>query len=449
MNAPFSADNFYDEFLNNSPVLKLSEIGRQQAEHEAEEEQQFLTALGVDCEEEEEQQFQAALIASRSLMSSSSSPPPPNPLTQSHGATSFSTPSSSTPSSSASSPLLDMSLPSTITQINDTSRRPTITTQMNPTWMREYEDRTKAKSGKKGLLRIDPAVVRKFNLVFWDDDNRDAAIICIHDCPQWPIFILHSSPDILKRLGEDITDIDLYHLKHRVWVQIDLTYPHSISTDAYIFLRRRGVQCVDLDNLIERFSKPAARIRLDMHLERQMARNKLKKNKKGKVVAEESDSDIEFVMGQSAIKRRRIKQELNLEYPPLWCKEVALPLTGPGSSASFPISIPNTPTSYLPPCHPSSRSSSPVVHPVPTRPWPAGMFMVDMVHGFRRMDNLIGMTVQERFEDVFGEPYVRSTYADQRRRWLLASEKQREVALAGNRTVTGLWSMFARGVPLR
>jgi hypothetical protein len=78
------------------------------------------------------------------------------------------------------------------------------------------------------------------------------------------------------------------------------------------------------------------------------------------------------------------------------------------------------------------------------------MFVVDMSSGFVKMDNLASsMPLRERFEEVFSEPFVRSTYMDQRRRWIKASEEQREVGIVARHTAAGLWSAFARGVPLR
>lgn len=50
-----------------------------------------------------------------------------------------------------------------------TSNRPTITTQMNSTWMRDFEDRTQvplalAKGGKN---KIDKAMVHRFRIILW------------------------------------------------------------------------------------------------------------------------------------------------------------------------------------------------------------------------------------------------------------------------------------------
>jgi hypothetical protein len=48
-----------------------------------------------------------------------------------------------------------------------------------------------------------------------------------------------------------------------------------------------------------------------------------------------------------------------------------------------------------------------------------------------------------RLTEVFSEPFVRSTYMDQRRHWIKASEEQREVGIAAHHTAAGLWSAFA------
>jgi hypothetical protein len=68
--------------------------------------------------------------------------------------------------------------------------------------------------------------------------------------------------------------------------------------------------CVDLDNLVGRFSKSVACICFGMQHERQMVRDKLKKREQKKVLGEDNSSDIEFVeRGSAAVKRRHVEQE--------------------------------------------------------------------------------------------------------------------------------------------
>jgi hypothetical protein len=166
--------------------------------------------------------------------------------------------------------------------------------------MQDYKDRTQATAVKRSLTRANPTLAQKFHIVFWDQDDVDAIIMCIHDCPNWPVFVLGESCEVLKGLGNGILDMDWYDVKHRLWIQIKMAYRFEVSTDAYVFLCRRGVTCVDLDDLVGQFSKLVARIHFGMQHEHQMVRDKLKKREQKKVLGEDNSSDIEFVEGGSA-----------------------------------------------------------------------------------------------------------------------------------------------------
>lgn len=74
---------------------------------------------------------------------------------------------------------------------------------------------------------------------------------------------------------------------------------------------------------------------------------------------------------------------------------------------------------------------------------------MDMVEGFMRMDKLEHWPILKQFQAVFNEPFVASTYTDQCCHWLKASQDAHDEALAGGRTVRGLWGPFARQVPLK
>lgn len=92
-------------------------------------------------------------------------------------------------------------------------------------------------------------------------------------------------------LGTDIEDVDMYNTKYRLWVKINLSYPHSLSTDSYIFLRRRGVSCVDLTDILKRFTQPAVHMRYNMPGERLAVREALRR----RAVQLDGDSDVEIV----------------------------------------------------------------------------------------------------------------------------------------------------------
>jgi hypothetical protein len=137
----------------------------------------------------EEQEYQAALAASRnfnfSVPSSSLRPPSPSQFASSAF---IPTPPTPPPSQPVRAP------PPILTTITPSMRRPTITTQMNPALMREYEDKRNTVAVKKGVPRIDPTITRRFQVVFWDIDGEGPTVHSVHSCPTWPIWRLSEAP---------------------------------------------------------------------------------------------------------------------------------------------------------------------------------------------------------------------------------------------------------------
>jgi len=69
--------------------------------------------------------------------------------------------------------------------------------------------------------------------------------------------------------------------------------------------------------------------------------------------------------------------------------------------------------------------------------------------GFMAMDALRHLSVQQQFVQAFNEPFVRTTYFEQRNRWNKATEEQRQVAIKAGRTEAGSWKTFQRLVRIR
>lgn len=425
-----SFDELVDEVAEGLVGKSLLEVLQKQVDQQA-----ALMAAEAEHEAQEDQVFAAAVAASLS---------DPGPFSPTNS-TSPSCPPLPGPSSSALPP------PSTI--LIAPTRCPTITTHLSPTWMRAYQDRSKATVVKTDAHNVEAVLAHKFHVVFWDQDGQPGDILCVHNCPQWLIFRLGERLDVLAVLGNNIDAVDYYDLKHLVWIKTDLLHPYMLSADTYVFLRRRDVTCIDLDDLVRRFSKPVAHLRVDMREEQRLAKQKLQK-KMLDVQAEGSDSEIEFVEGDfGAIKRRRGKQGCDLEHPLKYQCLVRTP--SPDSPACLHPSLP-------PPARLDGSALSPIIiteGPAvasPTSitepalcPWPYGMFTVDMVEGFVRMDKLEHLPVRQQFQEVFNELFVASTYMDQRRRWLRASQEARDHALAGHRSACGLWGVFAYQVWLK
>lgn len=254
-------------------------------------------------------------------------------------------------------------------------------------------------------------------------------------------------------------------------MRVELAYAHVLTSDCHIFIRRRGVICFDEEALLQRFlSAPAPQhLRYNMRGERAAVRAAMKA--KTKTIAlpsspAKSDSDIEFVNNYNTLPLKRVmKDEPEDDLHTLRLRRPRLTITtSPSGSESQPIAIPDSPllsaVSNLSPMWSdndtastasTSRSSS---SDTLIASWPHGMYTVDMVDGFLKMDNpmLISRfpSQSDRFEDVFGCKYKQSTYGDQKRRWKRATEQQRQAALgAGRSTTLGLWSTFISGVRLK
>ena len=98
-------------------------------------------------------------------------------------------------------------------------------------------------------------------------------------------------------------------------------------------------------------------------------------------------------------------------------------------------------------------AKAPTTDYVEEKQWPASMYVVDMVNGFKKMDQLRrdgGKNFETRFEITFNRKAPRSsTYYDQVRRWKNASEEIRQAALSAGRTEKGQWARFAQLVRLK
>ena len=139
--------NFAKSLSENNPVvqLKREDKRREQAEQLAADQE-----LAEELQEEEEHQ---ALLAEARAACLSSPLADPGPST-------------TTSSSDARSSTFRVSgLPVTRVTL---SNRPTITTQMNETWMCDYEDKTKEKRRVGGNSQIDLEMVQKFRVIWWE-----------------------------------------------------------------------------------------------------------------------------------------------------------------------------------------------------------------------------------------------------------------------------------------
>jgi len=148
-NSPVYFGELAQILSESDPViqLQLEDQRRQQAKQLSDDQE-----LAKELQEEEE--HQALLAATRAALSSS--PANPGPST---------TAASASPGPSPSATVIFSGLPVTCVT---SSNRPTYTTQMNETWMRKHEDKTKETRRVGGNGQIDLEMVQKFRIIWWE-----------------------------------------------------------------------------------------------------------------------------------------------------------------------------------------------------------------------------------------------------------------------------------------
>ena len=113
-----------------------------------------------------------------------------------------------------------------------------------------YEDKSKQAQGSPGKGQVDKEIIEKFHIVWWEkvhclnltlaflltclQDDHDPAVFTILDCLCWPKWKVMDSLRALKRLGMDT--LQFYNLKHKIWVEAPVLYPHTMTTDGYLLL---------------------------------------------------------------------------------------------------------------------------------------------------------------------------------------------------------------------
>ena len=291
-------DSFAELIRQGDPVTRLREECASQAaaDHQA-------ATREAQLEAQEDAEFKKAI--SDSLRSLPTSPIP--------STSSLPYPQGPQPTPPTATTFFMGGLP--VTRVT-TSNRPTITTQMSKDWMRPYEDKSKQAQESPGKRQVDKEVIEKFRIVWWEkvhclrmtnifftslidvrlQDNDDPAVFTVLDCPCWPKWKVTDSPSALERLGTDT--FQFYDLEHKIWVEAPVSYPHTLTTDGYLLLRRPGISCKDFrEHLVIAMQTPTTS-RVYMTKSRQSVKSKIMKSK-GKTrasrLSEDSEGEIEFV----------------------------------------------------------------------------------------------------------------------------------------------------------
>jgi hypothetical protein len=288
-------DSFAERLQQHDPVLRLRDEGFSQAAAERSD-----NSREAQLEAQEDVQFRRAVAESLQDL------PPSSPITITSSLPIATTSSPTPPTATA---LTMGGLP--VTRVT-TSNCPTITTQMSKDWMRPYEDKSKQAQESPGKRQVDKEVIEKFRVVWWEkvrclnstpvflltclQDDHDPAVFTVLDCPCWPKWKVRDSLSALERLGTDT--LQFYDLEHKIWVEVPVSYPHTMTTDCYLLLRRPGVNCKDFNERLAIATQTPTTSRVYMTKARQLVKRKLMENKRKKWAShqsEDSEGEVEFM----------------------------------------------------------------------------------------------------------------------------------------------------------
>lgn len=279
-------------------------------------------------------------------------------------------------------------------------------------------------------------------------------LVCaVDDCPQWPTWVLMDSPIVQEELGLRSERLEFYDIDHAQWVSCSPSYPHDVKKDCHLLLRCPGIICTNFDSYLSHATEKPIHMRTNMAGERSVIRDQLRQRKASSRISiiNLSDDEVEIVERICPTPLKRRLSDYDDDSRPSQCARVFSPSSSP--SLSSPITSwspsnsarsPSLPLLSLPPCSPPRCKE--ILVPPSTKPWPNGMFTVDMARAFRKVDL---MTLKQRYPTlpsrlafVFKREIRSNTYHDQLRLWKQATEDQCQASISAGRTEAGLWVMF-------
>ncbi|KAJ7630262.1 hypothetical protein FB45DRAFT_531639 [Roridomyces roridus] len=336
-------------------------------------------------------------------------------------------------------------LPETLTV--PTSRRPqlNITTQLNPIWMGAKggpsvrgapTQSSQAASSSSTLHSRKHKISRQFLVVFWSDDEKPHCVCLIDKCPSWPDWRVSEASGPLADVLGDNPEVDIYTVRYKTWTSTSLDAPHAVTVDTVLFLRRRGVECFKFDDAVATFfpkSASSRHLRLNLPQERTHLRQ-LYQTHKPITIDDSSDSEVEVVKETVPRKKRRHDEEQTRRQRP------KLTISVDTNRDDHHESPPLTATS-------ASSSSTPASTPLTEQPpWPVGMYVVEMVEGFKSMATLQGNR-QDRFTASFpGYDYKPSTYDLQMLFFKAATPSDIKRGVDAGTSRAGLWTVWRKTV---
>ncbi|KAG1840447.1 hypothetical protein F4604DRAFT_1991529 [Suillus subluteus] len=335
---------------------------------------------------------------------------------------------------------------------NNPSTEPKITTQLNATWMTMHKtdlsQRAQDQRNQDTKATCERRFCEHFFLVLWHLSDQPLLRQWISECPSWPYWSLDES-DFLSDLlhGENL--FKFFNFATMLWEPGHIDHVLSLTTQDCVFIRVAGTLCNSFQDCLDKATTAKAKPHMCTNLagERNQVREDSKCSHKGKA-RELRVPTIEdtIILTDSNIDSRSCKRKARELQVPTIKDTIILTDSDIDVIDSSPLPL----SSYLPlndiedpidadallvDTHPKlSHLSSPShkaatqalakkcenninnidweMHPLPlcNRAWPELWYVVDMITGFKGMNNLVMKkhfpSSVDRFRAIFGTKSV-------------------------------------------
>jgi hypothetical protein len=372
----------------------------------------------------------------------------------------------------------------------DPRPNPRYISQMPPVFTEQYaqEQDLAEKRRKAEAERLDAIAKAKHRVVAysWIHNSEEPTVFTFQGGFTWPHFVVTLEVLLdLDLVSEEVDDISrlrilIYDFSLRSWSKFKLPYVVTLKEEqrCIFFKGVKVMECLNFDTHLKNSmtSNEPYNLHRDLRRERTYVRNQWRALKSMAPVIElTSSSEDEDSISKSrplavTVKLERplvVKVEPGSDIPPssVLPKRKRLPSSSTSEDSEDNLNdSPVSPTGYTASdaiCidddederggedgsnDNTQAGTDDNYRREPVSSWPADFFVVDIVAAFsacdkaRRSDSGVG----ETFTNLFGLPFRRTTYYENRKRWDDAHQSLRDKSLAAGKTPEGQWSVFLK-----
>jgi hypothetical protein len=308
----------------------------------------------------------------------------------------------------------------------------------------------------------------------WIQNSEEPTVFTFQRGFTWPHFVV--TLEVLCDLdlvSEDVDDISrlrilIYDFSLRSWSKFKLPYVVTLKEEqrCIFFKGAKVTECLDFDTHLKNSltSDKPYNLHRDLCRERTHVRNQWRALKSAAPVIELTSSDEDSALksrprmvklepgddkenmpmsrahllpSSSALPKRK-------RLPSSSSEDIDSPASPSGCTASDAICIDDDEDAR----HSKEDGSDDDTDDNYRREsvWPADFFVVDIVAAFSACDKARRSDggVSETFTSLFGLPFRRTTYYENRKRWDDARQSLRDKSLAAGKTPEGRWSVFLK-----